>query len=71
MENQVESLGMKCQGENCGARVFSIHITEDHDWLCDDCYSTHIEDLIVAEISKEVYHDSQGVGDSHFQSFQS
>ena len=57
MENQVENPGMLCTGENCGAMVYSIHITADYDWLCTDCYSSHVEDLIVAEISKEVYHE--------------
>ena len=57
MENQIENPGMLCTGENCGAWVYAIHITADYDWLCDDCYAVHVEDIIVAEISKEVYHE--------------
>ena len=52
MENQIENPGMKCQGRNCGAMVYVIHITEDYDWLCDDCYSVHIEDRIIEEFRK-------------------
>ena len=58
MENLIENPGMKCQGRNCGAQVYSIHITEDYDWLCTDCYSVRVEDVIIREISKEVYHEN-------------
>jgi hypothetical protein len=49
---QEENPGMLCTGENCGCMVYVINITDNYDWLCDDCHTVYIEDKIMEVFRK-------------------